>query len=160
MDGRENYQLTNEQLQKTPYIISPTKVYVVQKRKIHPRESCLIQLRHIKEFRSTLFSIKVLVSSEICLQFYYVSEKNLLPLQATSPKCCYRYCYPRKIAELNATKNSTMTSPPDKVTSEVITVSKEDLVPKNVPLKYNEELPTASEVSLDREEGVRTLGNC
>ena len=65
---------------------------------------------------------------------------------------------PRKITQLNARKNSTITSPPDKVTSEVITVSKEDLEPKNVPLKCKEELPTASEVSLDREEVVKTLG--
>ena len=45
-------------------------------------------------------------------------------------------------AQMNTRKNSTITSPPDQVTS--VTVSKEDGAPKNVPTKYDEELPTAS----------------
>ena len=60
-------------------------------------------------------------------------------------------------AQLNARKNPTITCPSDQVTSEVITASKEDSALKNVPLQCNEELPTASEVTLDR-EGVKTLG--
>ena len=61
-------------------------------------------------------------------------------------------------AQLNARKNPTITCPSDQVASEVITASKEDSALKNVPLQCNEELPTASEVTLDREGGVKTLG--
>ena len=68
-------------------------------------------------------------------------------------------CYSAKLkAQLKARNNSTITSPPDQARSEFITVSKEDSAPKNAPLKCNEELSTASEVNLDREEGVKTLG--
>ena len=45
------------------------------------------------------FLNKGLVSSEICLEFYYVSEKNLLSLRATPLNCFCRYWYPRKIAQ-------------------------------------------------------------
>ena len=57
---------------------------------------------------------------------------------------------------MNTRRNSTITSPPDQVTSAA--VSKEDAALKNVPIKCDEELPTASEVSLEKEEGLKTLG--
>ena len=52
---------------------------------------------------------------------------------------------------MNTRRNSTITSPPDQVTSAA--VSKEDAA-----IKCDEELPTASEVSLEKEEGLKTLG--
>ena len=58
-------------------------------------------------------------------------------------------------AQMNTRKNSTIRSPPDQVTS--VTVSKEDAAPKDVPIKYDEELPTASKVSLDREGSAQNI---
>ena len=37
-------------------------------------------------------------------------------------------------------------------------MSNEDSAPKNVTLRCNEELPIASEISWDREEGVKKFG--
>ena len=45
------------------------------------------------------FLYKGIVSLEIRLELYYVSEKNLLPLRATPTNCFCRYCHPRKIAQ-------------------------------------------------------------